>query len=182
MTRSPVVSCPWCMSSNIAWSHETGYMICQSCGAILGEILDDSAEESEPYKSGLFYLNGRPPKPSKHVEKTIQRVLVRGKIITRSKGNILVDSIANRKARQLVEEDDSLASVLRIVESDPILKARTFRSRVAIAYYILLRSRGTSKNRAITIASNMTGTSRKGLETTISKYESRIRRLESILS
>ncbi|MEB3779999.1 MAG: hypothetical protein GSR85_07200 [Desulfurococcales archaeon] len=176
-----IISCPWCLSDNIAWSHETGYILCQSCGAIIEGIVEETSEDSELYGHGIWYLNGKPPKPSRAIERLTLRALRRGKIVSRRNGSLSIDSPANRRARMLVKTIDGLEDALREVELDPILKARTYRSRVAIAYYALLRVNGISKHKAIELVASKIGVSRRTIEATISKYSIRIRSLEDKL-
>lgn len=161
--------CKWCGSDNIAWSHETGYIVCMDCGGIQEPILDPGGEVTGP----------RPSRPLPDVslgeaERKIMYAASRGLIVRRTRRGLALDRPSNDKARRLLREMRELRAAYRAVLEDPVLKSRTFRSRVGLALYIHLVSQGVPKTRAIMSAASRTGASPFTLQSIVRRYRSRV--------
>ncbi|MCE4612488.1 MAG: hypothetical protein F7C07_01455 [Desulfurococcales archaeon] len=174
--------CYWCGSERLAWLEE-GYVVCQSCGTVISE---SSIEER------VFKAQARHARRGARLGARGSRILKAGRvlrgILKYPKGasgatigsweRLLLTRIANRKAESLLHSDERISLIAGLVDSDPVLRARSLRTRVALAVYLDLRSRGYSKRYSLDRATALTGSSRSSLEKTISKYRDRIEVLE----
>jgi len=177
-----VLACTWCGSQRLAWMEE-GYIVCQSCGSVVSS--NHYIEEAE----------ARRPAHAYRVRRLARRMRVAGHPWlwghagpVRARGGAETKAaglgfrrpggLANRKAEKLLNSSSRLSFIASLVDCDPLLKARALRTRVALAVYLELRSRGYSKRRSLRIASSLTGSSETTLERVISKYRDRIEILE----
>jgi transcription initiation factor TFIIIB Brf1 subunit/transcription initiation factor TFIIB len=60
-----LLRCPYCKSYRLAWSDETGYLVCQNCGAVIQALIDDNSQnfyeknkiEVKKRKQEILYCN-----------------------------------------------------------------------------------------------------------------------------
>jgi transcription initiation factor TFIIIB Brf1 subunit/transcription initiation factor TFIIB len=178
--------CSWCGSQRLAWIEE-GYVVCQSCGTIVSG-LQGVAEEPSRAQLGHVqrvkrlarrvaedrgFLGSPPPSaPGQGAGSPPPGAVLAWR---RSGARFF---LANRRARDLLRSNTRLSFIAGLVNGDPLLKARSLRTRVALAMYLDLRSRGYSKKRSLRMASLLAGSSESSLERVISKYRDRIEILE----
>ena len=174
------LSCYWCGSARLAWSEE-GYIVCQSCGSIVSESsIDERLPTWQRRRAGQGVArraSGR-LRTRRIVEKLVKRAGRSLGVALGSPRRLLLATMVNRKAESLLQSSDRLSFIASLVDSDPVLKARSLRTRVALAVYLDLRSRGYGKRYSIERASILAGSSRSTLERTISKYRDRIEILQ----
>jgi len=91
----------------------------------------------------------------------------------------LIASLVNSRALELLSGYRVVRLALNLVDSDPVLKARTTRGRVAIALYIVYRALGYSKTRSKLLASKACRVSMKSLERVEKTYRGRVGELEA---
>lgn len=153
--------CPCCGSTRIIVDPQSGSLVCQDCGCVIEEGLIDD------YNPGGREAERYPPK---------RRVL--GKHLP--PGDTTSWGVRRIGLTKMLGGDPP-DYVKRIADSLPHVISVRSRTKLAIAYYIYERSEGNSKTRAITIASERTGLSKRSLERIIRRYrpwiEGEIRRV-----
>ena len=106
-------------------------------------------------------------------------VLRRGRVDLRLVDRIsLVGSIVNLRALSIVSRYSVVRQILNLVDSNPILKARTVRGRVAVALYLTYRALGYSKSKSKILASRACRVSPRTLEKVERGNRDAIARLE----
>ncbi|MCE4601761.1 MAG: hypothetical protein F7C08_02655 [Desulfurococcales archaeon] len=161
--------CRWCESENLAWSHETGFIVCMRCGAVLAPIMEatHNAQTDTLVRPLIRTSMGQ-------AEEKIMEAARRGLLVRTTRRGLVLDHPGNRKARRVLMEMRELIPVYRALLEDPLLKSRTLRARVGLALYIHLILQGTPKGRALMIAAAKAGTSPYTIQSIIRRYRSRI--------
>lgn len=151
--------CPYCNSQDVAFDFEKGYTVCRNCGTVIESIFieqfigvasSDEWEYSKPTTREALNLKRSSQYASK-LRRLNKEIRLYEKYLSRARNNdIRVDLhalrtvLAGGKARvyrhvsdqnleKIVEGDHLLKRILEIIDEDPILSSRTFRSKVAIA-------------------------------------------------
>ena len=105
--------------------------------------------------------------------------LRRGGVDLRSVDRVsLVSSIVNLRALSIVSRYGVVRRVLNLVDSNPVLKARTVRGRIAVALYLTYRALGYSKSKSRILASRACRVSPRTLEKVERRNRDAIARLE----
>lgn len=139
--------CKYCGSTNIVWDHERGHAVCASCGSVLETIMEHSPAYGAPRR--------RPyPKPE---EREVPRIAWD------------MERVLNKRALVALK-NEQVRELLELVNSHPLLKARTFRVRVALAAYLYHRAMGYSKRTSMLQASKMTGVPSRTVDKLETKY------------
>ncbi|MEN3000143.1 MAG: TFIIB-type zinc ribbon-containing protein [Acidilobaceae archaeon] len=139
--------CRYCGSTDIVWDHASGHLVCASCGSVLETIMEHSPTYSAPKRR--FCL--RPE------EREVPR---------RAWG---LEGVLNKRALGALK-NEHVKELLEVVNSHPLLKARTFRVKVALAAYLYHRAMGYSKRTSMLQASKMTGVPPRTMDKLESKY------------
>ena len=147
-----LLRCPYCKSYRLAWSDETGYLVCQNCGAVIQALIDDNSQN--------FY-----EKNKIEVKKRKQEILY----YNDDHSIALEEKINNNKDFKISYQ---------ILNDFPILKSRTKRNRYAIALYALYRSYGYSKENSILLTSKELKISKTTLKNIIHKHKDLINKYE----
>ena len=163
--------CRWCGSDRIAWSHETGYIVCMQCGAVQGMILEGEPPMYMP-RITTIRTPGLGP-----VEDKVRKAASLGLVVRVTRRGLVLDNPANNKARRALKASRDLRTIYEHVKKDPILGSRTLRGRVGIAIYIMLRLQGVSSRKALLEASKGSGASIYTLAKITRKYRGRIEAL-----
>ena len=161
--------CRWCGSEDLAWSHETGFIVCMSCGAVLAPIME-AAHKSQAEGRVRPLIRAT----MGQAEEKVMEAARRGLLVRMTRRGLVLDHPGNRKAERLLREMRELAPVYRALMEDPILKSRTLRARVGLALYIHLTLKGTPRGRALVVAAARAGTSPYTIQSIIRRYRSRI--------
>ncbi|MFP3242677.1 TFIIB-type zinc ribbon-containing protein [Caldisphaera sp.] len=178
-----LLRCPYCKSYRLAWSDETGYLVCQNCGAVIQALIDDNSQnfyeknkiEVKKRKQEILYYNDD---HSIALEEKINKAIKRGKIIkTDYHGKSIISSIIDEKLEKINNNKDFKISY-QILNDFPILKSRTKRNRYAIALYALYRSYGYSKENSILLTSKELKISKTTLKNIIHKHKDLINKYE----
>ena len=167
--------CPVCGSERLAWRDDVGYLVCQDCGAVIEQLIEDEGplrgdEESPPRRRRPRPLSdeGAPPAgPTLEdaVEELVEKAVRRGKVIKVVGRTVRLASPATKAA-----DDPQVEEALKVMRSYPPLYFRTERVRLGIAYYALIRALGASRLRAIAEASARSGASAKSIERALRAY------------
>ncbi|MCE4607671.1 MAG: hypothetical protein F7B61_01755 [Caldisphaeraceae archaeon] len=175
------MKCRYCGSTNIAWDHGSGHIVCQDCGAILGNIFEEvSYNKEEIFRHKLNRVSNENGAFEESVEKIVAKVLRRGKVLKSINGKISIVSIVDKNLDD-VENDEELIISRKVLDGYPILKTRTKRNRYALALYAVYRTRGYSKTKSIELVSKRLKTSKHTLENILDKYPTQSRSfLESV--
>lgn len=80
-----------------------------------------------------------------------------------------LERVLNKKALSALR-NGQVRELLEVVNAHPLLKARTFRVKVAIAAYLYHRAIGYSKRMSMLQASRMTGVSSRTIDKLETKY------------
>ncbi len=75
-----------------------------------------------------------------------------------------ISSIVNVKALETLSKYPLVMLALELVDSNPLLKARTLRGRVALALYVIYRALGCSKSKSRVLVSRALRVSPKTIE------------------
>ncbi len=154
--------CPCCGSNRIIVDPLSGNLVCQDCGCVIEEGLIDDYNPGKKGEEERY-----PPK-----RRVLGKPLPSGG--TTSWG-------MRRIGPTKVLGGDPPDNVKRIADSLPRVISVRSRTKLALAYYIYERSEGNSKTRAIAVASEKTGLSKRSLERIIRRYrpwiEGEIRRV-----
>ncbi|MGC9209953.1 MAG: TFIIB-type zinc ribbon-containing protein [Acidilobus sp.] len=157
------MKCPVCGSARLAWSDELGYVVCQDCGAVISELIDDEGPpgfSDAPVRLRRAGPQEAPPPVREPLEVAVEeaaRLAVRrGRVIEVVGGTV-------RVRPPVVRRPEGIEGLLELMDGFPELKSRTERVRAAIAVYAALRSVGVSKSRAIELASRASGASPRSL-------------------
>ncbi len=159
--------CPVCGAESLVWDYERGYIVCQSCGAVVEQLFEEhcfakpmstnSGSEAgiHSVRMGLEkkkrYLRERALKEKSSFLKRYEELSSRARKNVVVNVNALINGgrifvhVKERELHQLLSEDHELREVLeKVVESDPVLSSRTFRGKVALAMMIKnFRTKGT---------------------------------------
>ncbi|MCX8196315.1 MAG: TFIIB-type zinc ribbon-containing protein [Acidilobaceae archaeon] len=133
--------CRYCGSDNIVWDHASGFVVCASCGSVLQVMMEHQASGSEPSRKRY----GRPQ------EREVPR---------EAWG---MDEVVNRRAMNALKVKE-VRELLELINKNPLLKARTFRVKVAIAAYLYYRALGLSKRKSMKKASEMAGVPQRTID------------------
>ncbi len=154
--------CPCCGSNRIIVDPLSGNLVCQDCGCVIEEGLIDDYNPGKKGEEERY-----PPK-----RRVLGKPLPSGG--TTSWG-------MRRIGPTKVLGGDPPDHVKKIANSLPHVISVRSRTKLALAYYIYERSEGNSKTRAIAVASEKTGLSKRSLERIIRRYrpwiEGEIRRV-----
>ncbi len=172
--------CPVCGSERLAWSDETGYLVCQDCGAIIEQLIAEeqrllrdqtprrvkAAEAARPLKGPL----------ERAVEEMASRALRRGKLLDVRAGMVRLRSLATGRpsSRAVIE-------ALNLMRSYPQLYFRTERVRLGVAEYLTLRALGASRSRALKEAARASGASAKSIDKVVRAHRNASESLEVAL-
>jgi transcription initiation factor TFIIIB Brf1 subunit/transcription initiation factor TFIIB len=158
-----VLRCPRCGSQRLAWSDETGHLVCQDCGAIIEDLIDDGPQPQR----GQQIRVANPAPPLGELELALsdasERAIRRGKLVRVINGVIRLRSPATK-------HDEEASTALSIMEFFPELKSRTERVRLGIALYATLRAMGLSSSRAIAEAARRSGASPRSIESAVRRH------------
>ncbi len=149
--------CPVCGSDRLAWSDELGYLVCQDCGAIISELIDDDAAPAvSPVQAHRKKSAGLPSPVTAPLEEAVEeaskRAVARGRVL-------IVVGRSVRLAPPIRRDLGDIGDLLEIMRGFPDLRSRTRRVRAAIAVYAALRAAGLSRSRAAEVASRAAGVS-----------------------
>lgn len=169
-----MLRCPYCGSERLAWSEETGHLVCQDCGAIIEDLIDD-----RPPRFGddaRRAIEGPPPKGPLEValERASARAVSRGKLVEVVNGIIRLKSPATR-------HDSESLEALKVIEEFPELKSRTERVKVGLAVYATLKALGMSSSRALSEAARRSGASPKSIETAVRRHRAAFMMYEELV-
>jgi transcription initiation factor TFIIIB Brf1 subunit/transcription initiation factor TFIIB len=142
--------CRFCGSDNLIWDHGVGYVVCASCGSVVEELLDD----------GVRFSSSPALKPRFSAGFHSFRFKGGGSVDRFS----LITSLINSRALNILSSYPVVRFALELVDSNPVLKARTLRGRVALALYLVYRALGYSKSRSRVLASRALRVSPKTIE------------------
>ena len=148
--------CRFCGSEALVWDHVLGYVVCSSCGSVVGDIMDDGVAVSRVASARLR----APLRP---------RGLRSQPVVDRFS---LISSVVNARALEALSRYPMVRTVLELVDSNPLLKARTLRGRVALALYATYRALGYSRPKSRVLAARIARVSPR----TIERVERRSRR------
>lgn len=165
--------CPRCGSSRLAWSGDSGYLVCQECGAIIETLFDEYMPSSELEARRRRLPTGEPvggPPARTPLESELDRVsrtaVRRGKVVAVRGGQLVMVSIATRS----VAEGET-KKLLELMDKYPTLKSRTQRVKVGLALYARMLAAGMSKSRALEEASRLSGASERSIESAAKRYK-----------
>jgi len=154
--------CPVCGSTRLAWDELTGYLVCQDCGAVISQLIEEErpALPRPPWRP----IRRRPepvvPPASRPLEEDVEeaaaKAVRRGKVIE-------VVGRAVRLRPPMKEKVEGLEGLLEMMSGFPDLKSRTERVRKALALYAALRAMGFSRSRATELASRAAGASPRSI-------------------
>ena len=169
------MKCKYCGSTNIAWDHKSGHIVCQDCGAILGNIFEEeSYNKEEVFRRRLNRISNENGAFEKGVEKIVAKVLRRGKILKSANGKVSIISIIDKNLDELKNDEEFMIS-RKVLDGYPILRARTKRNKYALALYAVYRVRGYSKTKSIELVSKRLKTSKHTLENILDRYPTQSR-------
>ena len=178
--------CPICGSERLAWRDDVGYLVCQDCGAVIEQLIDDEGPPRGVEEAPSRRRRPRPllepgvgappagPTLEDAVEELAEEAVRRGKIIRVVGRAVRLASPATRAV-----DDPHVEEALRVMRSYPPLYFRTERVRLGIAYYALMRASGASRVRAIAEASARSGASAKSIERALRTYRALAEAYES---
>ncbi len=173
------LKCPYCGSHRLAWSEETGYLVCQDCGAVLQSLIDDNLyynKKSENNK--IDYIHKTYHSTENSIDKKLEKAIKKGKSLQLDQnGKIHILSIIDKKLEK-IKNYDKFKDSYEILNNYPILKSRTKRNQYAIALYALYRSYGYSIEKSILLVSKDLGVSKLSLKNIIRKNRDIINRYE----
>ncbi|MGC9134975.1 TFIIB-type zinc ribbon-containing protein [Caldisphaera sp.] len=178
-----ILRCPYCKSYRLAWSNETGYLVCQNCGAVIQTLIDDNSQyfyeknkiRHQKNREEVLYYN---EDYNMILEDKIRKAIKRGKIIkTNYHGISSISSIIDEKVDKINDNKDFKISY-QILNDFPVLKSRTKRNKYAIALYALYRSYGYSKENSILLTSKELKISKITLKNIIRKHKDLINEYE----
>ncbi|WP_048816674.1 TFIIB-type zinc ribbon-containing protein [Caldisphaera lagunensis] len=173
------IKCPYCGSHRLAWSNETGYLVCQNCGAVLQSLIDDNAyhidKSAKDNKTNYFRIYHS---SENSIDKKLEKSIKKGKFFEVDlTGKVHISSIIDKKLEKLKNSDKFKLSY-EILKNYPILKSRTKRNQYAIALYALYRSYGYSIEKSIMLVSKELGVSKLSLKSIIRKNKNIINKYE----
>jgi transcription initiation factor TFIIIB Brf1 subunit/transcription initiation factor TFIIB len=158
--------CRFCGSESLVWDHGAGFVVCASCGSVIGELVDDGVPFSR------FTLK---PRRSRFSARFSGLKFEGGGSFDRLS---LLNTHVNSRALSVLSSYPLVRLALELVDSSPLLKARTLRGRVAIALYLVHRSLGFSKSRSRILASRALRVSPRTIERVERKSRGALRALE----
>ncbi|MEM0491605.1 MAG: TFIIB-type zinc ribbon-containing protein [Acidilobaceae archaeon] len=159
--------CKYCGSTSIVWDEVLGIVVCTTCGSVLQSILE---------YSHVSFKQKEAKRKARRLVKREDYIVATSRLITNNY-KASIESISSKKALKALESSKNLRSIFSIINTNPILKARTLRVKVAIATYIYYRILGYSKRKSKLYTAKITGISIR----TIDKIESKYRKLISAL-
>ncbi|MGC9072165.1 MAG: TFIIB-type zinc ribbon-containing protein [Acidilobus sp.] len=174
--------CPVCGSTRLAWSDELGYLVCQDCGTIISELIDDEA----PYTSASEVSKRRratAPKAPPPTSWTLEEVVEDAARTAVGRGKVL--EVVGRSVRlrpPVSRKPEGIDELLEVMRGFPDLRSRTERVRAAIAVYAALKSMGVSRTRAIDMASRASGASPKSLAKVIERHRRSMAKYEEAVA
>lgn len=152
--------CRFCGSDSLVWDDRLGFIVCSTCGSILEGIMDDFRVDQ-----GAL-IPKRAPLPRRDRWVIVDRLNA-------------ISSPVNSRALNVISRYEVVRLTLKLVDSNPVLKARTTRGRVALALYALYRAIGYSKVKSRVLASRAIRVSPRVLEVTTRKHRGYIEDLEA---
>lgn len=158
--------CPVCGSERLAWSGESGYLVCQDCGAVISELIDDGPPATDDLPVRRRPQSAPPPAVTpleEAVEEASRRAVARGRVL-------VVVGRSVRLAPPLARTPKGIEPLLEVMRDFPDLRSRTERVRAAIAVYAALRAMGLSRARATELASRTTGASPRSLAKVLERH------------
>ncbi|MGC9112612.1 TFIIB-type zinc ribbon-containing protein [Acidilobus sp.] len=169
-----VLRCPYCGSERLAWSEETGHLVCQDCGAIIENLIDDRPPRFS--EDAQRVVEGPPPRGPLEValERASAKAVSRGKLVEIVNGAIRFRSPATK-------HDSEASEALKVIDGFPELKSRTERVKVGLAVYATLKALGVSSSRALSEAARRSGASPKSIESAVRRHRAAFMMYEELV-